>query len=306
MLSPSELKNKQIEPKKKRYYDKTEMDQFLDEVYTNYRELYERNMDLKKKVKTLSDGIQYYNSIETTLKQALILAEKTSKETKDAAILKAEAIEKEATIKADEIINNAEKEYLNIKQQCVHLVQQFNQYKLQLKQAASAQIELIDSDTFDIYSPELNALYKDQVKEIESQEDIVTESDTSLVTPPEEIKDPILVFEEAPPLEPFEIEQPKMELKDNSSAAVIKEAEPINAKVLDVMDADTKPLEPLPLDNLKEPPIEPVKIEKEETQTLDSLLKDLNMSTKKTQSSSKNKSPADNDPFDFLGDIEDF
>ncbi len=169
MLTLGELKSKQPEPKKKRY-DKADMDEYLELIFKNYEETYERCLDLKKKVKTLSDGVQYYRSIETTLQQALILAEKTSKETKDAAVLKAEAIEKEAAVKADEIINNAEQEYIHIKQESIHLVKQFNQYKMQLKQAANAQIELIDSDIFDIYSPELSKLYHENELQLQAKE----------------------------------------------------------------------------------------------------------------------------------------
>lgn len=159
MLSPLELQNKKIVTKKRKY-DKFEMDEYLDLIFENYKELYSQNQELQKQVKTLSDGVQYYRSIESTMQKALVLAEKTSKETKDAALLKAEAIEKDANSKAAKIMNEAEQEYEAIKDKCLYLVQQFNQYKMQLKQVASAQLELITSDSFDVYSPELDALQK--------------------------------------------------------------------------------------------------------------------------------------------------
>ena len=156
MLSLIELQSKKDEAKRKKY-DKDEMDAYLELVFENYRQLLENNKtleaernELSQKVKKLSDGVQYYRSIETTLQKALILAEKTSKETKDAALLKAEAIEKDANKKADEIIRTAEGEYNKIKGKCVQLVQQFNQYKTQLIEAASAQLEMVERDEFDI------------------------------------------------------------------------------------------------------------------------------------------------------------
>lgn len=160
MLSLIELQRKKVEAKRKKY-DKDEMDSYLELVYENYKELIEENKkleaeknELNQKNKKLSDGVQYYHSIETTLQKALILAEKTSKETKDAAILKAEAIEKEANHKADEIIRTAEGEYNKIKGKCVQLVQQFNEYKLQLIEAASTQLQLVEGDEFDISNPD--------------------------------------------------------------------------------------------------------------------------------------------------------
>lgn len=160
MLSLIELQNKKVEAKRKKY-EKDEMDEYLEVVFQNYKELLEENkklqedkVELNKKMKTLSDGVQYYRSIETTLQKALILAEKTSKETKDAAILKAESIEKDAHKRADKIINNAEDEYNKLRNKCLKLAQQFNNYKLQLKEAASAQLQLIDGKEFDINNPE--------------------------------------------------------------------------------------------------------------------------------------------------------
>ena len=107
MLSPMDLKNRQVNVKKKRYYDKEEMDEYLELIFENYKELYNENQELNKNVKTLSDGVQYYRSIETTMQKALVLAEKTAKETKDAAQLKAEAMEKDAAQKAEKIVCQA-------------------------------------------------------------------------------------------------------------------------------------------------------------------------------------------------------
>ncbi len=153
MLSPLELENKRILTSKRKY-DRFEMDEYLDMIFENYKALYAEYEDQKKQIKTLTDGIQYYRSIESTMQKALILAEKTSKETKDAAMLKAESIEKDALGKADRIINEAENEYTRIREKCLALVQQFNNYKAQLQIAANEQLKLITSATFDVDTPD--------------------------------------------------------------------------------------------------------------------------------------------------------
>ena len=171
MLSLIELKNKKVEAKRKKY-EKDEMDAYLELIFDNYKQMTEENAklteqlrnqerkmqeereDLNSKIKTLSDGVQYYRSIETTLQKALVLAEKTSKETKDAAIVKAQSIEKAAHLHADKIINNAEEEYQKIREKTMQLIKQFNQYKMQLKRAASAELQLIDGPEFDVQKPE--------------------------------------------------------------------------------------------------------------------------------------------------------
>ena len=59
MLSPLDLQNKKVVTKKRKY-DKLEMDEYLDLVFDNYKELYNQNQELQKQIKTLSDGVQYY------------------------------------------------------------------------------------------------------------------------------------------------------------------------------------------------------------------------------------------------------
>ena len=179
MLSPLDLENRKIVTKKRKY-DKIQMDEYLNLVFENYKELYKENQELKEKMKTLSDGIQYYRSIETTMQKALVLAEKTSKETKDAAILKAEAIEKDATDKAEQIINEAAQEYERIRDKCIQLVQQFNQYKTQLQKVTTTQLELITSDTFDVDSPDLEEIEPVEFKHEASTTASQTESDSVL------------------------------------------------------------------------------------------------------------------------------
>ncbi|WP_026835786.1 DivIVA domain-containing protein [Eubacterium xylanophilum] len=113
MLSLDELKQKKVEAKRKKY-EADEMDAYLEVVYSNYNEALEakdklevERIELNKNIKKLSDGIQYYRSIESTLQKALVLAEKTSKETKDAAIQKAAQIEKSANDNAKAVLEDA-------------------------------------------------------------------------------------------------------------------------------------------------------------------------------------------------------
>lgn len=344
MLSLIELQNKKVEAKRKKFYDKQEMDEYLDVVYDNYKQLLEENKkledekrELNKKIKTLSDGVQYYRSIETTLQKALILAEKTSKETKDAAILKAEAIEKDAHKRADDIINSAEGEYNKIKDKCIRLVQQFNQYKLQLKQAASAQLQLVEGDEFDISNPDEFAQNIDETvseektttvepekkeepvaeKKEESTLDAATEeilnadtidlrSTLDAVKTETEEPEPAVISEPAPASvqvqkEP-EILEPKKEEAEPLKTAEVKQAsvvEPVKAKTIEPMDIIFED-ESASSEEKREDVLEPKVPEKnnESVPTLDSLLQDLNINNKNNQKS--------DDPFEFLGSVDDF
>lgn len=177
MLTPIELHN--AEHKTGRGYSKKEMDAFLEDVFESYETLYKENAELKEKLTQLSEGVQYYKSMESTLQKALVLAEKTSKDTIDSANSKAELIEKEANIKAERIISNAQMKVESLNKQCIELLQQYNQFKAQLKQIAIKQIELLDSDFYEIYSKDLiDAIQNTEKEEQNEDQKNVTNSDT--------------------------------------------------------------------------------------------------------------------------------
>lgn len=255
MLSLIELQNKKVEAKRKKY-EKDEMDAYLELVFDNYKQLTEENAklteqlrnkerqmqaerdDFNTKIKTLSDGVQYYRSIETTLQKALILAEKTSKETKDAAILKAESIEKAAHLHADKIINNAEEEYQKIREKSMQLIQQFNQYKLQLKEAASAQLQLVEGSEFDIHKPEdldtSKAAGEETVSTQEKPEGTVKDSqaDTTAESTPVEEKDNEVTV--AP--QPVKTEEKQIAPKTTEMSEEDRTAEILSADTIDLRD----------------------------------------------------------------------
>lgn len=359
MLSLIELQNRKVEAKRKKY-EQPEMDAYLELVFDNYKGLIEENKrleaekaELNKKIKTLSDGVQYYRSIETTLQKALILAEKTSKETKDAAILKAESIEKEAHKRADIIVKRAEDEYNDIRNKSIRLVQQFNQYKLQLREAASAQLQLVDGDEFDISKPdELDkALETDTKKDIaptESKSEEVTKPTVAepkveesvvskpkivepVVSKPEVIEPKVAETIQPEVIKPIVQEEKQEDISTlDTSAEEILTADTIDlGSTLDAVKTETdevaaaevktatlvepvaaKPVEPMDITfgeelaadkEKKQETIEPQPKEKNggnTVPTLDALLQDLNINNKNNQKS--------DDPFEFLGSVDDF
>lgn len=343
MLSPMDLKNRKVSVKKKRYYDKEEMDEYLDLIFENYKELYTENQELNKNVKTLSDGIQYYRSIETTMQKALVLAEKTAKETKDAAQLKAEAMEKDAAQKAEKIVCQAEQEYEQIRDKCLQLVQKFNQYKMQLQQVATAQLEMITSDNFDVYSPEIEAIREEKqaipVYEESSEKEPAFEEEQPLAEAPleellQEEDTQEFVTEESEKEETLEELDKTMEIPDikvrkrrnrketadmdenmdvltadtiDLSDTLKAVQEPMEAKMQPVQDAmvlepvDAVVTEPLNLEPVEQEVLEPIEEEEKSAPTLDSLLQSINLGKK-----NKKKKGQDEDPFEFLGSVDDF
>ena len=179
MLTPIDIQNRTIKGGMGGY-NKKDTDEFIAQILESFEAIYKENHDLKEKITSLSEGIQYYKKMENTLQKALVLAEKTSTETQEAAkkqseamlheaTAKSEAMLREATAKADTILNDAQTKSERIKAQAnreledsrAHvrkLVQSYENYRLQFKKLAASQIEMLDSDAFNIYAPELDEL----------------------------------------------------------------------------------------------------------------------------------------------------
>lgn len=156
MITPIEIQNKSFKSGGLGY-DKKDVDGFLREVLRSYEQIYRENMELSDKVAVLSEGIQYYKTIEKTLQKALVLAEKTAEDTKAAALEKAKAIEKEANTRSQLIVADAKNELDQIHYQTIQLIQQYEKYKCQFKNLAKVQMELIESDCFNINVTRLDA-----------------------------------------------------------------------------------------------------------------------------------------------------
>lgn len=157
MITPIEIQNKNFKSGGLGY-DKKDVDSFMKEVLESYETIYRENVELHDKITSLTDRIKYYTSIEKTLQQALVLAEKTAETTKQTAEKNAKRIEREAQVKYQIVLSDAKTELRKIHRQTTELMQQYDLYKAQFKSLAAAQIELLESDSFKISVASVDAL----------------------------------------------------------------------------------------------------------------------------------------------------
>ena len=170
MLTPVEMQGKTFKSGGLGY-DKKDVDAFFREVNKNYESIYRENMELKDKVSVLTQGIQYYKSIEKTIQKALVLAEKTAETTKEAAAKDAKRIEKEAKAKANILLADAKNELENVHNKTIALIQQYEKYKAQFKNLARAQMEMLDTDAFSINVTRLDAFITNEDEEDNEKEE---------------------------------------------------------------------------------------------------------------------------------------
>lgn len=178
MLTPVEIQNK-VFKSGGLGYDKKEVDTFMQEIINSYEILYREKVELTDKVNVLNEAVQNYKTIEKTMQKALILAQKTAEDTQEAASKKAHAIEKEAMTKAELLVGDAKREFELVHQRTIQLLQQYEKYKLQFKNLAAAQIELLETESFQIsimetpkIEVEANVEVPKQVEETLEQEEL--------------------------------------------------------------------------------------------------------------------------------------
>ncbi len=145
MLTPLDIESKKFD-KAFMGFDTREVRKFLKEIIANYEVLYRENIELKDKLNVLSEGIQYYKTLEETLQNTLILAEKTAEETRKHAREEAELIEREAELKAAEILSNTKDELNHLRLQKRNLMRSFETAKVQVQQYLQLQLDMIGKE----------------------------------------------------------------------------------------------------------------------------------------------------------------
>lgn len=172
MLTPLEIDAKAFK-KSLIGYTKKDVIRFIEEIQASYEKVYRENIELKDKINVLNEGISYYKTLEKTLQNTLLLAEKTSEEIKANAHKKAEQIEKEAELKAETIVQEARSEVFRINQRKEELTKQYDASKIQIKQFLKAQLELTEMNSLDtmINSNSSNVvdIFKNEVNEADAE-----------------------------------------------------------------------------------------------------------------------------------------
>ena len=240
MLSLNEIKNHEF--KKGIGYTKKSVDDFVNEIVESFEEVNRENSELKEKLTTLSEGMQYYKSIEKTLQKSLVLAQKTADEKKEKALNNAKIIEKVARSRADSIITKAKNDLDAIYRQTDELNRRFELYKSYVKNLITTQLDLINSDTYKISVNDLDGYLKLK-DELEDARNAIPEDEDNTSEVDENIADFLsdketADDEEAEEKDEFEAVMEKIkeedvdhvpELKHKTATKPVQEAKPVSA-----------------------------------------------------------------------------
>lgn len=115
IISPKDIKKTDFK-KTFRGYDTNEVDAFLETLSLRYERIFEENINLNDKLKTLTTDIDVYKENEATLQRAIVKAQDLAEEILGNAKKKAENITREAELNAQKILQENEKDLLTKKQ----------------------------------------------------------------------------------------------------------------------------------------------------------------------------------------------
>ncbi|MEG1133038.1 MAG: DivIVA domain-containing protein [Cellulosilyticaceae bacterium] len=147
MLSPVDIQNKEFRKAKIGGYNVDEVNDFLEEVLQAYQQINKENYELKDKINMLTENMQYYRTMEVTLQNALVLAEKTAQDTKTLAYEKAAQIKRDAEQRSETTLEQTRQELYALSHKIDELKQQYLGYKIQIKQILQTQLEMLEQQT---------------------------------------------------------------------------------------------------------------------------------------------------------------
>ena len=143
MITPLDIENKKFSKQMMNGYSVEEVDDFLDQITTDYEKIYKDNAEMKKKVDELEKNLVHYKTIESTLQNTLVMAQSTAEEVKDIARQQAEQIVKEAEGTARQSVEELNQEITLKKKELEDVQKQFDIYKAKMESLLISQLELI-------------------------------------------------------------------------------------------------------------------------------------------------------------------
>ena len=143
MITPLDIDNKKFSKQMVNGYNVEEVDDFLDELTTDYSKNYKEVNELRAKVEELNNSLVQYKTIESTLQNTLVMAQSTEEEVKNVAKQKADQIVEEAKSNAQKQVDELNNEILMKQKELDDVKKQFDIYKAKMESLLISQLELL-------------------------------------------------------------------------------------------------------------------------------------------------------------------
>ncbi len=146
-ITPLDIQQKQF-PMKFRGFDVEEVYAFLEVIREEMEELLRENASLKENVQRAANHIKEYKDMEETLRETLMTAQQMVEDYKTNARKEAELLIKEAEIRADELIKDAQEKVIKIHEDIVDLKGIRRHFKEELKRLIENHTRMLEHDAY--------------------------------------------------------------------------------------------------------------------------------------------------------------
>jgi len=149
MITPLDIENKKFSKQMMNGYSvdmelqRKESKEFLDDLTVDYTKNYKEVSELRTKVSELSQSLEHYKSIETTLQNTLVMAQSTAEDIKNVAKQQADQIVNEAKGAAQKQANDLDNEIIAKRKELEDVKKQFDIYKAKMESLLISQLELL-------------------------------------------------------------------------------------------------------------------------------------------------------------------
>jgi len=144
-ITPLDIQQKQF-PYKFRGFDDEEVYAFLELIREEMEDLLRENASLKESAIRLENQIKEHRDMETTLRETLVTAQQMVEEYKSNARKEAELLVKEAELRSDAIVKEAQEKVIKIHEDIVDLKGIRRHFKEELKRLIEGHLKMIDYD----------------------------------------------------------------------------------------------------------------------------------------------------------------
>ncbi len=146
-ITPVDIGQKNF-PIKFRGFDVEEVYAFLEVIREEMEELLRENANLKETVQRSESHIREYKDMEGTLRETLVTAQQMVEDYKGNARKEAELLIKEAELKADSMIKDAQEKVIKIHEDIVDLKGVRRHFKEEMKRLIENHSRMLEFDSY--------------------------------------------------------------------------------------------------------------------------------------------------------------
>ena len=143
-LSPLEIR-KQTFRSTMRGFDKEDVRIFLDLVADEYEKVLQENGMLSEKIRYLNERLEEYHTLEKTLQNSILMAERVAAESREQARLDAESVIDDANVRAERILGDSRNRLQMLGDQINHLANQKEAFVSQFQALLDAQNQFLQN-----------------------------------------------------------------------------------------------------------------------------------------------------------------